>query len=109
MKLLCVYMCEMPACSEILPTDMWSGMCFIPEKDLCDGSRGCPSPLDWTFDQGTQGTAQSHAPLFHPLALAAGSPLFPLLLSRVISKVILIMKAGSGFFSTVKCAFNQTL
>ncbi len=55
-KLLCVYMCEMPACSEYIA--YWyveRDVSFIPEKDLCDRSRGDPSPLDWMFDQGTQG------------------------------------------------------
>lgn len=56
-----------------------------------------------------KGSALSHAPLFHPLALAAGSLLFPLLLSVVISEVTLIMEAGSGSFSTVQMHFNQTL
>ncbi len=78
---------------------------FLSQRRTCAmGAVGVRLPSTGRLIKAHKGTAQSHAPLFHPLALAAGSPLFPLLLSRVISKVILIMKAGSGFFSTVQNA-----
>lgn len=69
------------------------------------GAVGVRLPSTGRLIKAHEGSAPSHSPLFHPLALAAGSPLFPLLLLCVISEVILIMKAGSGSFSTVQMRF----